>query len=264
MIRRLPVRSRSLALFAGGLALLAGAATFAPHRAAAQDLIEPKRLDRRFPAFLFCPLPVSATFTADGVMATLQFKGNIFAAGPFGTQYCGQRIDGIAVCATGDFAPNFGFPPSDGDHFVASCYTGNHVGAFFYNRAGLTLPLLEQFDTDPTGRGWDMAHGAEFDPTTTGPRNPETNTDYSGGSLLLGADTPGGTPADTATTSIAVTGLVQGQSYTVSGWWFVGNIPQDSDTGDPLLNVTLSLRVFGDTSTPIMTRTWGGLKAAYR
>ena len=165
------------------------------------------------------------------------------------------------MCATSDYAPNSGFPPSG--HIVGSCYSDIHVGSFWFNRP-LTLPLLEVFNTDPGARGWDMTHGAVFDASTTGPRNPELDIDYTGGSLLLGANTPGGTPADSAMTSIAVTGLVAGHSYTVSGWWFVGNIPQDPNNGDPLLNVTLDLRIFGDTSTPIMHRTWGRLKADYR
>jgi hypothetical protein len=262
MIRFRLLRSRRPAWIASALTIAAFAALALPLAAPAQDLIQPKKLDRRFPAFKFCPLPVSADFVADGPVATLQFKGNVFAAGPFGPQYCGQRIDNVAICSTSDYAPNFGFPPQFSPS--SSCYTDNHVGSFYFNRGGLALPLLEIFDTDPTARGWDMTHGALYDPDESGPRDPEADADFTGGSLLLGAETPGGTPADSAYTSVSVSGLVTGHAYTVSGWWWVGNIPQDLDTGDPLLNVTLTLRVFGSTSTPIMRRSWGSLKADYR
>jgi hypothetical protein len=241
--------------------LAAAAGAFAPRAAHAQDLIPPKTLDRRFPAFQFCPFPLSLSFVADGPMVTIEFKGNVYAADVSGPAYCGQGIDNLAVCATSVYNANSGFPPEFSD--ASRCYSGLKVGSFFFNRPSLTTQLLEICDTDPTARGWDMSHGAFFDDTRTGPRDPENDLDYSGGSIRLGADN-GGTPADTAKTSIAVSGLVSGTSYTLSGWWFVGNIPQDQSTFDPLGNVTLIVRITGTGGTPIARKSWGGLKATYR
>jgi hypothetical protein len=56
--------------------------------------------------------------------------------------------------------------------------------------------------------------------------------------------------------SVFVTGLTAGNTYVVSGWWDVRRMDFDQ--------VFLTLRVFGNNFTPVLRRSWGGLKRDYR
>jgi hypothetical protein len=254
-------RVRSPRILAAMCSAAALAATLVAPAGAEEELIQPKQLDRRFPQFQFCPITLTLDFVAPGTEATIHFRANVYGFDPSTSQltYIRHEIDGIALSTTADHAANSGFPPSGSNS--ENCYLDAPAPSFFYNRAGLSLPLLELFDTDPTARGWDMTQGAYFDPTRSCPRDPEHDLDLTGGALGLGLDLPGGSAADSARTSITVTGLTPGTSYTVSGWWYVDENPLDA-LGNS--RASLTVWVTGSGSTPIARRTWGAMKERYR
>ncbi len=252
-----PHLARALVL----LALLTSAAV-APTASRAQDLIPPKTLDRHFPQFQFCPIEFNLAFVADGPQATLEFSCLVWLKDPDTGDpvWSAQAIDDVCLANTADFAANFGSPP---DGSTASlCYLSDPVGSFFFNRAGLTLPYLELFNTDPVVRGWDESHGAYFRTDVSAPTNPEADTGYNtGGSLGLGEDSTTPVLGTKATTQVIVPGLVQGRSYTLSGWWYVGNVVTDV-YGQPMN--ALTIRILGAGSTPVVQRTFGAIKREFR
>jgi hypothetical protein len=222
------------------------------------ELLPATPLTRKFPQGQFCALPLTLAFRANGPMATIHFVANVFTDDGSPTLVWTQQfIDNVVVATAEDYAANFGPPPpSSNSEF---CYIGDPEPTpyFYFNRAGLVLPLKELFDTDPAGRGWDLSAGAYWNETNTGPRNPEADDDYTGGSLGLGLDSPNPSLADRAATSITVGGLVAGSDYNVSAWWDVGNVVLNGAT-------YLTVRVTGPSATPLAQRSWGFVKSRYR
>ncbi len=211
------------------------------HETRADLLLRQKPLDRRFP-LNYCPFETRDVnpgagafglyFTAVGPQATLKFEArnqNEFDL------WNDHRIDDIVVVRRSTFEANRGVPAG-----FADCYsdelpgypgTGPNAPAFFFNRfAPASLPFIELFDTNPTGvRPWDLSHGAyylaqnsttncqDLSPKPSGaPRNPEAGSDCTGGALGLGRQSDGDV---VASTSIPITGLVNGVEYIVVGWW---------------------------------------------
>ena len=197
-----------------------------------------KPLTRRFP-LNYCPFETRDVdakqnefglfFTPTTTTVTLHFKvANMNQFGFWGE----NRIDNIVVVSRAVFEANRGVPTGFSD-----CYsdplpgfpdTGPNAPAFFFNRfAPATLPFIERFDAAPTG--WDLTHGAFFlaQNTTTdcqdlspkpssAPRNPETGSDCTYGSLAMGQESDLNIDI---TTSIVVNGLTPGTEYIVTGWW---------------------------------------------
>ena len=259
---------RSLTRLALALALSAviPAAAFA-----GGDIIPPKNLGRKFPVGLFCPLPVSVSFTSPVSSVIVYFDAQVFIDGGGGTPaWTGQLIDNISLATTAQVAANSG--PASGD----DCDNGSHTNCyfefpeepppsyFFFNRPGLTPALVERFDTDPTGRGWDLSHGAYFIDALTpafssvsAPRVPEGCGDATGGSLGLGPESTTPSLGAVATTSITVSGLTPGTSYDVGGWWYADFSQDDGQ-------ILLTIRIERQDGTPIARKSWGGLKAGYK
>ena len=228
-----------------------------PRTVLAQDVITPKVLVRRFPQGVFCALPVSISFTAPAEPVAITFTALEWAQDGLDLVWTQQRIDNVTVATTAQVSPNFAGPlPGSSLEF---CYIGDAQPAsfFHFNRPGLTLDLLERFDTSPFARGWTAAEGAYFAPSSA-LRNVETETDGSGGSLGLGDGT--GTPSASATASSSITldHLQAGASYTLDAWWNAGFVLSSQDV--PYL--TISITTVG--GTPVARRSWGALKSEYR
>ena len=180
------------------------AAILAASVSSAQDLVPIRTIVRKFPQS-FCPIPdLGVQFTAISNKVTVEFSAN--------TSYLGtpieQSIDDLCIADAFQVQTNIAL--------CSSCesFEGDTVSMFLFNNfdpSGQVITWLERFDTDPVGRGWDMTHGAIYDPT-----------DYGGacndpGSLRLVNNGP---CADSlARTSITVTGLIPGQSYNLTGFW---------------------------------------------
>ncbi len=239
-------------------ALLAAAAALPAGVRAQDDLIDPTPITRKFPQGQFCTLPVELSFIANGPAATIAYEANVYTDdGAGGLLWTNQSIDNAVIATDTDYAANFGPPPE----FSSSqnCYIGDPQPTpyFYFNRAGLVLPLLERFDNDPGPRGWDLAQGAYFQDSNTGPRNPEADDDYTGGSLGLGLESPNPSLADRARTSITVGGLTNGQRYFLTTWWDCGNVVLNGAT-------YLTIRITGSGATPLAQKSWGAVKRRYR
>lgn len=251
----LPTRTAAF-LLACALALPA----LAPPAAADGEVLPPRPIDRRFPQGQFCALPVDIEFTAPGATVRIVFEAKRFVLDPNDNSYhwTEQHLDNVAVSAAADYDANFG-PPPDGSN-SQNCYIGDPAPTpyFYDNRAGLALPLLERFDTDPAARGWDLGRGAAFDAFYGAPRNVEFETDYTGGSLALGADDPAPQGDEVATTEITVNGLTAGSNYNLSAWWSVGHVIFGNE--EPMLTIT----IFAPESTPVVRRSWGAVKRSWR
>ena len=240
-------------------AVLLLSAVASPRTSFGQDVIAPKVLIRHFPQGLFCALPVSISFIAPGTPVIITFTAAEWVLdGTNGLVWTQQRIDNVTVATTAQVTPNYVGPPSSSS--AAGCYVGDPQPTpyFHFNRSGLTLDLLEQFDTSPFARGWTSTDGAYYVPTSSAARNVETVTDATGGSLGLGDGT--GTPSGstTASSSITLEHLQAGVSYDLGAWWdccFV-HFPHDE--------TYLTVSVTTLDGTPVARGTWGALKTKYR
>jgi len=241
-------------------AALLALACFAPQPvAAAEDLIEPKVLVRKFPQGQFCALPVSISFVAPLEPVTVTFTALQWVDDGSGTlQWTAQLLDNVTVAPTAQVAPNTLAPlPGSNSEF---CYSGDPQPTpyFRFNRAGLDLRLLERFDTDPAARGWFLGDGGFFVADETAARDVETETDFTGGSLRLGDGA--GTPVagQTASASVMLDNLELGVSYDLCAWWDAGFVrfPHDVDY--------LTITVTSESGVPVASRSWGSLKRAFR
>jgi hypothetical protein len=251
-----PARAAAFLVFLAGLAV-----TLAPAKGLAQELIQPRVKDRKFPSGLFCPIPIDGSFVADGPAAIIRFSTNVYRDAGGGTlEWTRQFLDNICVAPLAVYNANLGPPGGYSD----PCYSGEDIPDRFYFQNAGALPLLETFDTEPTPRGWDLSHGAYWDPTSGAPNSPGPGeppapfdpVDPPLGCLGLGQEDATPSLADSAETSVVVSGLTAGQTYVVSGWWDVRRMDLDQ--------VFLTLRVYGNNVTPVLRRTWGGLKRSYR
>lgn len=233
--------------------------------ARAQDELVSTPITRHFPQGVFCTLPVVLSFVADGPTATLTYEVNVYTEDtsvgpPHPLAWTQQSIDNVVISTTADYNNNLG--PPDGNESWAFCYDGGQNPApplFYFNRGGLVLPLLELFDSHPSGRGWDMSRGAFYVSGSSAPRNPEppNGPDATGGSLGIGQETPSPSLDDRAFTSITFGGLTAGTSYALTTWWDSGNVFENNLT-------YLTVHIFGSNATPIATKSWGAIKKSYK
>lgn len=254
-------RSMSLAALAGVLG--AFAFSFTPV-AQAQELITPRVKDRKFPQELFCPMPFDAEFVADGSAALIRFSTNVYYDASGSVVWTQQLIDNICVAPLAVYNANLGSPGG----YSSSCYVGEPIPQRFYFQNAGSIPLKEQFLADPTGLNtWDMDHGVRWEGTMGAPNGGGPGAEPAGpfdpitpplGALWLGHEDlfPSRSLQDSAYTSIVVSGLTNGQTYVVSGWWDVRRMD--------LEEIFLTLRVYGFGATPVLRETWGGLKRKYR
>ncbi len=225
----------------------------------AQDVLPPKTLVRRFPQGFYCPLPVAVTFTAPATPITITFTATVYVDDGHGVPtWTAQSIDNVTLAASSVVTPNIAPPPAGSS--LESCYIGDPLPTpyFHFNRAGLAIDLLERFDTNPAGRGWDLAHGGYFNTARSALRNVETATDATGGSLGIGPSTTTPVIGATASSSISVAGLVEGASYDLGAWWDAQFVRFPFDTNYLTISITT---VEG---TPVVQRSWGALKSAWR
>jgi hypothetical protein len=243
-------------------ALLAFAAAFLqPMPVAAQEvIISPGPLVRKFPENVYCPFPIELEFTATAPFATIHAVANVYTFSGATSFYTHQAIDNLFVVAHADYLAHS--VPNDQAYDI--CYLGETVPTIFYfdQLPGGTAKLAETFASSASG--WDLTQGAYFDGTRSADNDPSNqdpappDRDHSGGCLGLGLDVnPTPSPADSARTSITVSGLTAGQSYNVTGWWTVGD-------GIFTDKASLTIKVTGPGGTPITQRTWGALKGLYR
>jgi hypothetical protein len=254
----------------GGIMAVALSATLVQSARAQDDLIIPLPVKRKFPAGTFCTLPVVVSFVADGPTATVTYEVNIYTEDPAAQPgsplvWTEQSIDNAVVSTTADYNANSGEEPDGSQAFF--CYNGGSDPAppvLYFNRAGLVLPLVELFDTDPTARGWDMSRGAYYVSDRSAPRDPETDGETHqgdtsfGGSLGIGQETASPSLDDKAFSAITVGGLTAGTSYTLTTWWDSGNVFFAND------RTYLTIHITGAGSTPLAEKSWGGLKKSYK
>src|SRR5262249_48921347 len=146
------------------------------------------------------------------------------------------------------------------------CYNGaaDAPPVLYFTDAGLVLPLLELFDTDPTARGWDMSRGAYFVSDRSAPRDPHTDGDTHqnepgfGGSLGIGQETPTPSLDDRAFSAITFGGLTAGTSYMLTTWWDSGVAFFDPQ------QTFLTIHITGTAGTPLAKKSWGGIKKTYK
>jgi hypothetical protein len=226
---------------------------------AQDDLIIPKVLVRRFPQGQFCALPVSISFIAPTTNVIVTFTATEFVDNGSGTlTWTEQSIDNVSVATSAQVVANTEGPPASSSS--ENCYIGDPSPTtyFHFNRAGLTLALLERFDTDPASRGWTLSPRSRFVSGRSGPRNVETDQDLTGGSLALGDGT--GTPATgvSSNAKLTLSALSPGTSYDLGAWWYAGFVrfPHDAD----YLTITITTA----TGTPVAQKSWGALKSRYR
>ena len=236
--------------------------------------IQTKPITRKFPQFTFCALPVDISFISPGTSVKVDFQALRFVDDGFGELlFTDQLIDNVALATTAVHQANFGPPPVGSS--LNECYNCGGVTTtahyFYLNRFG-ALPFKETFDANPATHGWDMAHGASWNTFLTAPRNVETNSDFTGGSLQLGD--PGPQPDPYATSSIEITGLTAGTSYSLSAWWSVGAVRCNLATPPVYLTITVSNATTGVGDPPLARGSWlgpaipnptpGGTRIAYR
>lgn len=239
--------------------LLALPLLLAPAAVRAQDVLPPKTLVRHFPQGLYCPLPVAVTFTAPASPITITFTATVFVDDGHGVPtWTAQSIDNVTLAASSVVTPNVAPPPAGS--IAEACYVGDPQPTpyFHFNRTGLAIDLLERFDTNPSGRGWDLAHGGYFNTVRSAFRDVENTVDASGGSLGIGANSATPVIGATASTSISVAGLVEGASYDLGAWWDAQFVRFPFDTNYLTITITTV------SGTPVAQRSWGALKSAWR
>ncbi len=238
------------------LALVLGAPSA---RALEDDVIPPRVIVRQFPQGQFCALPVSISFIAPATPIKVTFTALQFVQdASLLLQWTDQAIDNVTIATSAQVSANTEGPPLSGSS--ENCYIGDPLPTayFHFNRAGLTLNLLELFDTDPTARGWDLSDGAAFVNGRSAPRNVETDSDLTLGCVVLGDGL--GTPVanQTKSASLAFSGLTQGVSYDLGAWWDSNFVRFPHDT------TYLTITITTGTTTVIARKTWGALKRQYR
>ena len=226
-----------------------------PSPAAAQDvIISPGPLVRKFPEN-YCPFPIELEFTATATTAIVHATANTYVFSGSTPIYTNQAIDNIFVVAHADYTAHS--VPNTGDY--DSCYLGETVPTIFEfdQLSPGTAKLADTFPT--TAALWDLSQGGYFDATRSADNDPSgTNPhDESGGCLGLGVENASPSPADSARSSVMVSGLTPGQVYNVTGWWIVGG-------GIFTDQASLTIKVTGPGATPAVQRTWGALKGRYR
>lgn len=250
---------RTLVTGACALALLSVVVIARPTRGA--ELVPPKKTERLFPRFVFCPLPFDVQFTADGPEATLRISTstvNYFDTNLGEATWSHQQIDDICITHEDDYVAHHG--PLVG--YGTDCYIGAPITETFYFQDAGAIPLKELFPAtgpDPATTGWDLTHGCSWNTGSTAPNDPSTGDRTLQGCLDLGQFNPALSLSDSAYTTRTVTGLTAGQNYRLTGWW---NVQTGTfEVGD----VFLTVRIYGTGDpTPVVTRTWGALKRVYR
>ena len=246
---------------AAPLLLLLAALAPSPAQADESDVLPPKPMIRQFPQGTFCALPVTISFVAPATPVKVTFTALQWADAGFGLQFTDQAIDNVTIATTAQVVPNtVGQAIASGfeDCYIELFPTPDlpPVEYFHFNRAGLTLNLLEQFDSGAIG--WDLTHGAVFTPGRTAAHDVEDNSGYTGGSLVIGDGL--GTPAagETKSTSFTISSLTAGTSYDFGAWWDVNVVRAQYDT------TYLTITVTTDSGVPIARRSWGEVKKLYR
>jgi hypothetical protein len=230
------------------------AAAFATTAAFATDivLIEVGPLIRKFPEG-FCPLPISLTFTSQGTSCKFYAEANTYVDDGSSLVYTRQAIDNVALVPTA--VHNANSVANDGTYQF--CYEDVSVPTvFLFDQVSpASVPMVETFEQ---GSGnWDLSEGAYYDNTRSAHSDPSSGNPTAGvGCLGIGQETQSPSLNDFGRTSITIDGLTDGASYTLSGWWIVGD---GIFTG----NATLKLKVTAE-STPTAQRSWGRLKITYR
>jgi hypothetical protein len=229
-----------------------------PQVGAADDVIEPKVLVRKFPQGQFCALPISMTFIAPFEAVIVTFTALQWVDDGSGSlQWTEQLIDNVSVAPTAQVAANTLPPPAGSES--ENCYIGDPTPTpyFRFNVPGLDLRLLQRFDADPSAT-WLMTDGAYFTTSRTAARDVGTVTDFTGGALGLGDGA--GTPAagSTASTSVVLDNLELGTSYDLGAWWYAGFVrfPHDTDY------LTVTITTLG--GVPVAKRSWGAVKRDFR
>ena len=247
-------RVRSLALLFAFL----GCSVVSVAAVHAQELLPPRVTTRKFPQSTFCPIPIEMSFVANGAAATLRFSTTTVNYSNFDgvntePRWAHQSIDNICVVPDNVYLANRG--PLAGS--ARDCYIGAQVTETFYFHTAGTIPLKEDFATEPSAAGWDISHGAYWYPTRTAPNDPQAGTGLVPlGCLGLGLDNPPYALTDSAFTTKHVTGLTSGVTYRLTGWWAVEDMQLDK--------ISLTVVVLGDNVVPIARTTWGGLKRRYQ
>jgi hypothetical protein len=245
------------------VALISASGVPSPRSAAAEEiiLVQPP-LIRKFPAFTFCPFPVSLQFTANASTATVHMVANNYVFGPSFEgdpdefRYAHQGVDNVSVVPLAVHTAHLLDNDLSSDYFT--CYSQATVPFIFKfdEIAPGSVPLLETFENAPSG--WDMTQGAYYD-SRSAHNDPSSTTGHTDGvgSLGLGLSSPTPSLSDSARTSVTVTGLTAGQPYVLNGWWVVDNGIFSND-------VSLTIKITGPDLTPLGQRTWGSVKRRYR
>ncbi|NOT34398.1 MAG: hypothetical protein HOP12_09535, partial [Candidatus Eisenbacteria bacterium] len=233
----------------------------APGRSSADELLPPKVLVRKFPAGQFCALPVSITFTAPSTPIVVKFTAAVWVQDDaLGLTWTEQLIDNVSLATTSQVAANTSGPPEFSNS--ENCYVGDlsPTTYFHFNASGLSIDLLELFDSNPTARGWDLAAGGYYSTLHVGPRNVDSalEPDLNGGALGLGDGSGTPVPGATASASVTIPALTAGQSYDLGAWWYAEYVhfPHDVDY------LTISISTLD--GTPVARRSWGAVKHSYR
>ena len=221
----------------GGLILLGSGGT-----ARGQEF--KKTVDRAFPVFFYCPIDPGLTlsFTAAGSEAILKVTASNFS----GASYNGTAFDNIAVVPQSVFQSHQVVTPG-----YESCYvspgTANTPGYDFAAPA-TTETFLDLFDANAAR--WTLGPFGYFSSSAGAPRDPETGLDTGGGALGLGHPGDG---AVSMSASTLVTGLVPGQPYVVTGWWYTQNLSPIEISVN--FSVPVTLNVSGVSFAPQTTGT---------
>jgi len=210
-------------------------------------------LVRKFPAVDFCPFPIKMEFTSTGGTAKIFVSANLYVLED-SLEYTHQSIDDIVVARDSVYATNLLL----NDSSFSSCYSGAHVDSIFTfdTITPADASYYELFDSG-TANGWDLANGAYYDNTRSGPINPSSGSTSGTGCLGLGVRNGNPSLADTAKTVITIANLLPGKRYVLTGWWSV-------DNGINSQQVSMTIQITGPDLVPLARRTWGSLKASYR
>jgi len=242
-------------LVAAVLALAASPIQPAPAAAQGEIVIISGPLIRKFPETP-CPFPIELEFTAPASTVTIHAIANTYVFSGGSPIYTHQGIDNIFLTTHADYLAHL--VPNTGSYQF--CYQDVQVPNIFQfdQLPAGAAKVAEQFATNATN--WDLSQGAYFDGTRSADNDP-SNTgpthNNSGGSLGLGIENASPSPADTARTSILVSGLTTGVHYNLTGWWIVGD-------GIFTDKATLVIKVLGPGAVPVTQKSWGRLKSLYR
>lgn len=258
LFSRLISQPKAPLFFAAALALASG--PIQPGPVAAQEvIIAPGPLVRKFPQDFFCPFPIELQFTATASTAKIHAVANIYVNSGGSFLYTHQAIDNIFLVTAADYTAHAVANDEFGDY--GPCYLDAMVPTIFQfdQLTPGAAKLSEQFATDAAL--WDLTQGAYYDPLRSGDNDPSHDSppphDRTGGCLGLGLENATPSVQDSARTSIMVSGLTPGQPYNLTGWWTVGD-------GIFTDQASLTIKVTGPGSTPLVQRTWGALKGRYR